>query len=534
MKTRFHTAGRVSLILLIVIVALVAAGAWYFREAGASNTMRADLERELSQAAAASRANAAKALTAAEPERGKLAAMAISKEVFSAALKTAEGISFTEPATQLGVKIEKVTADFGLAFPKVKAVLRGSWQGQSVDFEAEGVLKHELGASGVKLKFVVLGVAPKLALPSGLKAITSAQLTKKLNDLIPPFDAPLPGSLEFAPEVKPIEDFWVNVLSGKVKLHIAVPALPPLKVNWQPVAVFFDESGLRVLARVSTSGPLPLPAADTAPTPSGVPSDDELRAQFAKWPGLREGQSYSVSVPSNALTSTIQTLALPTVKVDSVGTEGNLMEKTGGLPFGNGFKAWLEGPDRLNVTGVIQSLAPTWRAADGANPGGLAVTGNVKVDGNVQIHVHGNAPQITKRVFGIKVIDVKAGGGAGSSIGAKANAESPITAFLAYRAAEKAFVLQIESPAKVFAKVDIGGVPDDLERALKAGFDVPLPAGKDLYRVKLPALISEALKVTMPPNFEPATKTVKLEIETPSVELTADALVISGKVKLPD
>ena len=68
---------------------------------------------------------------------------------------------------------------------------------------------------------------------------------------------------------------------------------------------------------------------------------------------------------------------------------------------------------------------------------------------------------------------------------------------------------------------------------MKAGFDVPLPVGKDLYRLKLPAVVSEDLKITMPPGVLPKTKTVKLQIEAPDVELTADAMEISGTVKLP-
>lgn len=533
MRHAFSKAARVSLKTLLFIAALLAACVWYFKAADTSKAMRAELEQRLAQAATESRAKAANALKAAEPERGKLAVIAISKELLAAALKTAEGVSFTEPSTQLKLTLAGLSADFGAVFPKVKATLQGSWEGRELAFDAEGALQHELTDRGVKLRFVVLGVVPLIALPKGLKAITSAQLAKLLNERIPAFDAPLRGAWGFVPEVKPVEDFWVPVVSGKVKLRVTLPAIPEIKVNWQPVAAFFEEAGLRVLARVSTTGPLP-PMPPSTPESGPAPSEAELAGQFAKWPGLRAGKSYSATVPSHLLMGTIEALGKShTVKVDSVATEGNLMEKTGGLPFGNGFRAGLEGPDRLHVTGMLKSLEPSWRAAADGKPGGLAVAGQIEVNGDVQIHVHGNAPQVTKRVFGVKIIDVKVGGGAGSSIGAKANASSPVTAFLSYRSGEQAFALQIESPAKVFAKIDIGGVPDDLEKALKAGFDVPLPAGKDLYRFKLPPVVSEEVKVTMPADVSYPAKTVKLQIEAPDVTLTADAIEISGMVKIP-
>ena len=286
-------AGRISKKMLLFLAVLGAAVVWYFRETNASNTMRTELERKLAEAATASRVTAANALKAAEPERGKLAVVAISKDLLTVALKTAEGIAFTEPTTQLGVKLTAVTVDFGATFPKVKAELVGTWNGRELMLDAEGVLQHELTEKGVQLRFVILGVAPRVSLPSGLKAITSAQLAKQLNDRIPSFDAPLPSAWQFTPEVKPIEDFWVPVVSGKVKLHITVPAIPPINVRWQPVAAFFDKDALRVLARISTTADFSPPQPATIPASAAIPTDAELSSQFASWPGLRAGKSYS-------------------------------------------------------------------------------------------------------------------------------------------------------------------------------------------------------------------------------------------------
>ena len=201
------------------------------------------------------------------------------------------------------------------------------------------------------------------------------------------------------------------------------------------------------------------------------------------------------------------------------------MEKTGGLPFGNGFKAGLAGPENLQVSGILGSLEPSWRAAEGTTPGAVIVKGKVAVNGGVKVHFHGNAP----RPFGVRI-----GGGAGRDIDATASAESPISAALSYRASEQAFVLQIESPAEISAKVDIRDVPDDLERWLKAGFNVPIPAGNDLYRFKLPPVILQEIKVRMPEGFTPATKTIKLSLDAPKVEFKTDALEISGKVNFPN
>ncbi|MDB6077340.1 MAG: hypothetical protein JWO82_1087 [Akkermansiaceae bacterium] len=523
--------------ILLTIVAAVAGWFAYRHQTGRSALMRMELEREVARAEESSRIRTATSLKSMEAERGKLATVAISSEVLAGALREWVGLTFKEPQSGATITVQSITPQFTPGFPRVTAGLQAEWQGHAVRFEAEGVLKHELVEGGVKLQFVVLGVAAS-SLPPGLRSITSAELASWLNSLLPPFAAPFPGAFAFSPVKQAILDDWVPVPNGRIKVSFNVPDSPPLKVDWQPVAAFFDEAGLRVLARLSTSGPLPR-AEEAAPAPNApAPSAVATHELLAAWPGLAAGASYFARMPAQPLLDVLESLnRLPragrTIKVQSNGAEGHIMDRSGGLPFGNGFGAWLEHPDSVKVDAVLAAVRPEWRASVEGKPGGLSATGNIEANGQIQVHVHGNAPQVKKSIFGIKIIDVKVGGGAGTTIGATASAATDVTVALAYREKEQEFALQIESPSETRAQVNIGGVPDDLERFFKLGFKVPIPAGKDLYRFQLPPVIVQEIKVRMPDGFTPPEKTIKLSLDTPKVEFKADALEISGKVSLP-
>jgi hypothetical protein len=54
---------------------------------------------------------------------------------------------------------------FSLGYPKINAAFEGQWNNRAIHFEAEGVLKHELGHAGGRLRIIILHVASIELLP---------------------------------------------------------------------------------------------------------------------------------------------------------------------------------------------------------------------------------------------------------------------------------------------------------------------------------------------------------------------------------
>jgi len=200
------------------------------------------------------------------------------------------------------------------------------------------------------------------------------------------------------------------------------------------------------------------------------------------------------------------------------------MAKTGGAPLGNGFKVYFEGADRAKARGALGAIQPTF--ADGE----IRFTTSATVSAEAQLHLHGNAPQITKRgPFGIKLIDVKVGGGVGTSFGASASAKAhQVAGVIRYDAGQNGLVDRKSTPNEVPVHFDIGGFPGEIEKWLRDQFKAKLPTGKPLAKIALPALVTPEIKLN-----DPAIQVgqpLRLSSEAPEVKITPHYLILKAKV----
>lgn len=468
-------------------------------------------------------------------DQSSLAHVSVSNKSINELLAAFNGMTYHDAKTGADLILLEVHADFQPGFPKLRAAFMVSASGVTLNLRAWAALQPSLDETGVVLRLTFLALEPDAALPRALKSIVSAETVALLNAQIQPFQAPLPQSFTFVGEVKPPEDFWVPTPNGKILLHLNVPPPPTLVVNWSPAAAYFDKDGLHVIGQVSTTGPISRHLPSPATLESFAVADETLDALLVPW-RIREGHDYTVRIPQKPILEfLIQLNQLPEPKrsatVSGVKAEGHIMEKTGGLPFGNGFQAWLEGPERLQVRVVLSNFQPRWREGIA-----LQLTATASASGTVQVHVHGNPPRIKKRIdlglFSWKVIDVEVGGGVGSSVGASADARGDITAALTYHSSGHLFAVQIESPDRLHAKVNIGGVPDDLEHWFNAGFDVALPKGQDLYRFKIPDLINPAIEIRALSKISLKTKTLHFALPSPDVKFSKEAVEIVGSLNI--
>ena len=384
----------------------------------------------------------ASALRTLEPLRASLTTFAVSSDLLTEVVGKLAGIEFKEPQTGITFVLESIRPQFSPGFPRVAATVRLNTGGQPLTVEAEGVLMHELVTGGMQLRFALLSVGATGLQPL-LAQLSGGDLLGRLNSMIPPLDLPMPKTFEFTPPKQTVKDQWVKVPNGRVKLHFKLPPPPKLTIQWQPFAAFFDDKGLRILARVSTRGQPAQPVLATPPEDAPAPAAEELRADLDAWPRLPEGASYFVR-----------------------------------LPFGNGFEARLDRGNSATLKAGLSRIRAEWRGGDQSANRGLGLTAKVSTAGRAKLHVHGNAP----RPWGVRIASGKDWGPT-----AEVTALEDVTAALTYEQATREFALRLESPAEMTARLDVSNIPDDLERALN-GIKIPLPVKNELYRMKLPAV----------------------------------------------
>ena len=528
-ETRPSKWRGVRLVLIVGFFGVVAFGAFRWLEQRGSNSLESIRQRIAEQENRLKMETADVLRLLSAEDRKSLAHVALSTRVLERMVEPFKGVVLTEPKTGAQITITEVNLKCDQGFARVTAKATAQIQDYRAAFKGSAALVHAIRENGVSLRLVILGLEPEGELPSALKTIVSAEATTRLNEQLKEFSAPIPREFVFKPEIKPMDDFTAKMPNGSVTLRAIIPTPPPLTIYWRPVSAFFYKDGFHALGQIATD-PLtePIKRGETGK----ALSEPEIADILKPW-ALEPGQDYAARLPSKPVLDLVAGLnALPpaqrTVSVAGVKSDGHILDKTGGLPLGNGFQSWLEGAERLKVSGILSNLRPEWI------PGkGVAITGAVSADGSVQVHVHGNPPRIKKRIsigpFSWKVIDVEVGGGVGSSVGASASARSDdVRAMLSYLDDEKVFTIRLTGPEKVDARVNIGGVPDELEKLLKLGFPIHLPIQKDLYRFKLPAVLNEHVSISMPKEADGGKKQIPIAIEPSSVRFTDEALELRG------
>jgi hypothetical protein len=442
----------------------------------------------------------------------------------------------TDPsAGPINIRLEKLTMEFRDGFPRLAATGRATNARGEVGVVARGVFRSTLEADGVRVNLQCLGLAPTvkdMALPAWAATIADAEATRAANTALAGLTLRLPLASRFVIEPgqpEPIEQ-WVKTGNGRVLLRITPPSVSPIVRHLQPRAAFFSQSGLHICADVLTSAPVA-----AATEPAAKPGAGELAEMLRPWQ-LPAGTDFQLRAGRELILDTLREVnAWPaagrTVSVQGVTEEGHLLDKTGGPPFGNGFGAWLEGPERLRATLVLDRLEAVWQSG----LPGVSVVVRATAQGNVQVHVHGNAPRIeAPRLFGRKIGGgVKIGGGAGTSLGATLPAQSrQLTGALQWDAASGEFSLRILEPDALTFEVQIGGVPDELVNLFGAGFALPLPRDRPLYRFAVPKVIDQTVGVPLPREAGGGTRTFRLRAEGTNPSITEDGLGLSGRLNI--
>ena len=359
--------------------------------------------------------------------------------------------------------------------------------------------------------------------------IANAEATSAANRELEkhPISLPLRDTVEFGfPPPEPI-DTEIKTPNGKVFVRITLPAGRVVRRWVQPQEVFFTSDGLHLIASFSATAPEKV--ATTSPPESAATGD-----ALARW-RLEPGESVRVRVGREPILSLLGEINTwpdlnRTIQFQGLRTEGHILDKTGGAPFGNGFGAWLEGPERLKGTVVLKRFAPAWEAEKQRIT--LAITASA--EGSVQVHVHGNPPHIDPpKIFGRKIGGgVTLGGGAGTSIGASVpRQDSTVTSAAVLNPETQVLEVSVIEPAEIPFKLDIGGVPDDLEKLFKLGFKVPLPRDRALYRVGLPPVIADSVEIPLPKQVGGGKKSIKLTAALKS-RLDGDGLQIGGTIEV--
>jgi hypothetical protein len=325
----------------------------------------------------------------------------------------------------------------------------------------------------------------------------------------------------------PIADIWMPFPSGGgAKLHLTLPSPPPLSIRWRAITAFFDELGMRLIARISTTGLSPSTDWHSVSDSSSAPTVDELENELEKafevWPAPTPGQSLYVRVPSKVFLDFAAPLndlseSQRTVDISLKDIKGHLFENTEIVPF----SIRLDAPESTKISVRLCQFVSRWSTADGEKSPGINATFDVKATGVVNAQV----------VFPFFVFPLVVG------FAAKLDTSTVMTVALVYKDAEKAFTVQIECPANVPVTGSLErlfGMPDQaanlIGNLIRGRLEVSLPIGTDIYRFELPPLIEERLEVTMAAGRTRTVRTIMIAADPPTLAFKPDALEIFGKV----
>lgn len=461
MAGRFLLARAGSLGLLFLLMGDPSGHADYLQD------LEEDVGREES---AAQTALAARLETLERLGRENLVEAAISAPLLGRLFQELEGVSFRfkpqpDASDEVEVSLVKLHPEFRDGFPRVSAEGRAQFRDKQVEVAVRMAVWVELGPGQVVVKLKCLGISFN-GLPEWVAATARVKATEAANAALDriPIVLPLRSTVE-VPFTKPGQiELPIRTPNGQVFIGINLPQPPPLKRWVQPREVFFSQDALHVLIEPRSSQPAEVPTelAPAVALPSSVTAE-ELERRLAPW-RLASDLSYSVRVGRAFLTGLLTEVNTwkpeeRTVKMQGLRASGHLLDRTGGPPFGNGFRAWLDGPRRLHGEVSVSEFKPGWEPSHQQIP----LTLKVAASGGGQIHVHGNAPHIDPpRIFGRRIGGgATIGGGVGTSVGITLRQESvPTLSAVAQLTPDTGhFEVRLLEPGDLIFKVEAGGIP---------------------------------------------------------------------------
>ncbi len=368
--------------------------------------------------------------------------------------------------------------------------------------------------------------------PSWARPVLSGSTLKLLNDRLPAIPLPVVQELVLpAQKFAPVR-ITLPMPNGSLTGDLTLPDLPEIRRSLVGQCLIPTPDGLFLVAGVSGFGsPVGVEGGNSQTVEDGwkhAMTRLKLTSFQSKLPEattvvLGVGVMQKLFSEINAMP-----VARRTVSFQGVSHAGDIYAKTGGPPFGNGFKVYPEGATRTTAQGSLGAINPEF----GENV--ITLTTQASISVNSQLHFHGNAVQIKKRgPFGIKLIDVKVGGGVGTSFGVTASAQAhKLKGVLKASTDANDLSFELVEPAEVPVRFDIGGFPGEVENWLKNSVKAKLPVGTPLATLKLPSVVLDELK-SNDPTLQLA-KILKLETSEPKVQITPHYLILSTKVAVND
>ena len=473
----------------------------------------------------------------------------LSKKSIDAMLaKFKDGMVVVPPSVsspELRFKFGQITSTFKMGFPELNVTFTEVTVGLATgnNFKVIGALEPivEDGKARLRITLTDIETATLASLPTPVRDAVLGHALQGLNRHIPVMDIPVQSSLDLPHIPIAAVPVTVSVPSGSIALALQPPAILPMSRHLRFQAIFFNAESLVVVADLLQQPPAEQKLPQTAATAGNV-SEAELKEarenviallNAPAWKALRApGNDYRVQVNTALLQEVIQEVGLwpesnRTLMVRSTGSTGDIFAKTGGLPFGNGFKVYLEHPD--SVQGRAMLAAPKLTTAENA----YDLQGDIALTAQVQIHAHGNAPQVTKRIFGVKIIDVKVGGGAGTNIGlnlTKPRFVNGVTLRIkpSVKEGQPGLGLTLKTPSDILVSVEGGGIPGWVEKHFMSNIRVPLPTDRELAWIPLPRLLVPSI----PHPVKPGTNlTLKSE---PVIQLLPGSIDVTGSLTVSE
>ena len=524
-------------IIVVAVIALAVAIAWLVYQ---SRLVTQQIKGEAEVVAAMELNAAANKLDGMAPENALT--LRIGRSLIDRLLQTQIGRQIDlGPAV---AELSGIECDFSSGVPTVKLEVKvGAGSHDPVTLNLDTVVVAAASKESVTLDMFVTdltavgGVFSKPWVRDLIEAVSLNQI----NQALPTLNLPVPAEQTLVAATDNAIDQEVNTSNGSITVRIQPPTIPPIRRRIEPVAVFAKGAELVVVAKV-VSG-TPVPGSAEVQSVAGGGNDNatgieaakkNLHRAFQKWtssgsldtpargggaksddasasPSEGDAQAADDSVASlrvlvgrqiflDAIDEIRQWPAdRRTVTVNGLSQKGNIVSKSGGAPFGNGFKAYLESPGRLKAKAVVDLAPAEWGVAKNGS-GNLTIVATTTVSAEAQIHVHGNAPRIQPKILGVRIGGgVKVGGGAGTSVGVDLKAPKKVEGVALSIGVEntgngigpsQSLEIRLASDIRETIKFDINGVPDALEHAVDAGFPFELEKGLLLYRIALPEVIS--------------------------------------------
>lgn len=460
-----------------------------------------------------------------------LVSLDLSSTLFQQAAAQFEGIVLQFSVPKIGpleVRVRSVRTEFRDGFSRLRAEGDVTARGQVIPAQGLALLEPELLPGTVLLRVRCLGLAPEgNSLPGWAGTIAASAATKAINDSLEkhPIVIPLQRAMELKFSPRPPIEQPVKTNDGHVYIQIDLPHGQPIKRWLHPRVVFFTSDGLHVLAELADSEPRSI-----AVLADQVVADHDIAPLLARW-RLAPGQSFRARVGRELLLSLLQEVnrwpdAARTVSFHGLREDGHLIDKTSGAPFGQGFSAWLDSPERLNGAMMLKTVEPVWQPEAGRL--GLKVTASS--EGSVRVRVRGNPPKI----LGHRVGDeTKSDNSGGISVGGRVpQQDSTLMGAAQLNPDANAFEIVILEPATISFRVDIAGVPDALNDLFKVGFKVPLPRERPLYRFALPSIIANTIVIPISKKAGGGERRLDLQAGNIKTSLDASGLQLSGDMQI--